>query len=43
MLATKMALPMLAITMVKVGYEKIKVEFVYFKIMYQIATKLMKI
>ena len=38
-----MALPMLATTMVKVGYEKTKVEFVYFKIMYQIATKLMEI
>ena len=35
MLATKMALPMLVTTMVKGGYEKVKVEFVYFKIMYQ--------
>lgn len=43
MLATKMALPILVTTMVKGGYEKVKVEFVYFKIMYQIATKLMKI
>ena len=43
MLATKMAFPMLVTTMVKGGYEKVKVEFVYFKIMYQIATKLMKI